>query len=253
MATRGSDQGARYKAYGRRVDGFMLVLALVFLVIWSVASIATGIPLRVGHVLLIVNGLIWAVFIVDLAIRMVLAKSTTKYLIRHPLDLLAVLIPMLRPLKVLTAFSIGSQLWTSRGVVRTSQAVLVSAAVVVWVGAVMVLDFERGAPDATIISFGDALWWAIVTVTTVGYGDFVPVTVGARIVSVGLIILGIAIIGLVTAWVAAWFIRLTTTKEEEEAESIIENAAEIARLNRSIERLEVKIDLLAERAEGKGP
>ena len=252
MSIRTVSDGVRHDSYARRMDGPMLLLAFLFLTFWSLTSIDVELPYDIGEVLLVVNAVIWIVLAVDMVVRIVLARSSWRYLIRHPLDVLAVVVPMLRPLKVLTVFTSGRQLLTSQGVVKTGQAVLASAAVIVWVGAVMVLNFERGAPDASINSIGDALWWAVVTVTTVGYGDFAPVTVGARIVAACLMAVGIAIIGVVAASVAAWFVRISAEKDEEEEEaSLSKNAAEIRRLSRQIDAIERKIDALGERSSGE--
>ena len=77
---------------------------------------------------------------------------------------------------------------------------------VVIFGALFTLMFEIHAPGATIVSFGDSVWWAFVTVTTVGYGDFTPVTVGGRTVAVVIMFTGAAAVGAVTAAVASRFI-----------------------------------------------
>lgn len=65
--------------------------------------------------------------------------------------------------------------------------------------ALAVLDAEQNAADATITTFGNALWWACTTVTTVGYGDFFPVTLKGRVAAVVLMVVGIGLVGTVTA------------------------------------------------------
>jgi voltage-gated potassium channel len=80
------------------------------------------------------------------------------------------------------------------------------AVMAVALGSIAVLDAEQGAPDANITTFGDALWWACTTVTTVGYGDHFPVTTQGRFIAVALMIVGIAMVGAVTASVAAWMV-----------------------------------------------
>lgn len=76
----------------------------------------------------------------------------------------------------------------------------------------VVLDAERcSTPNATkpgsnISNFGDALWWSATTITTVGYGDHYPVTATGRFVAVGLMLGGVALLGVVTASIASWLI-----------------------------------------------
>ena len=64
----------------------------------------------------------------------------------------------------------------------------------VGLGALATLDAEQDATGANITTFGDALWWACTTVTTVGYGDYFPVTLQGRVIAVGLMILGIGLV-----------------------------------------------------------
>lgn len=78
------------------------------------------------------------------------------------------------------------------------------ALVVVFLGAFGVFIFEADA-NKSIGSFGDALWWAVVTATTVGYGDVSPVTLEGRLIAVVLMITGIGVIGIFTATVATHF------------------------------------------------
>lgn len=77
---------------------------------------------------------------------------------------------------------------------------------IVLVAAVAELEAERGAPRANITSFGDALWWAVATVTTVGYGDLYPVTLAGRVVATALMFVGIALVSIMTAAVVARFV-----------------------------------------------
>lgn len=77
-----------------------------------------------------------------------------------------------------------------------------------------VLDAERGANGATLTTFGDALWWAFTTVMTVGYGDRYPITTQGRFIAAGLMLAGIALLGIVTASLASWLIDKVREVEE---------------------------------------
>src|SRR4030088_3427423 len=81
------------------------------------------------------------------------------------------------------------------------------AVVMIYAVSLAILDIERHVPGAHITSFGDALWWSITTVTTVGYGDLTPFTGGGRVVAVVLLIGGISLVGVVTATVASWMVQ----------------------------------------------
>lgn len=74
--------------------------------------------------------------------------------------------------------------------------------------AIAVLDAERGKQNSNIDDIGDALWWAVTTITTVGYGDRYPVTAVGRLVAAALMVFGIALLGVLTASIAAWFVRV---------------------------------------------
>ncbi|MCH9648761.1 MAG: ion transporter [Deltaproteobacteria bacterium] len=85
--------------------------------------------------------------------------------------------------------------------------------------AIAVLNLERAA-GGNIKNGEDALWWAVVTVTTVGYGDFYPITGAGRLVATGLIVTGIGILGIFTAYVAAAFLAPSKGEQEKELEAL---------------------------------
>ncbi len=109
----------------------------------------------------------------------------------------------------------------------------------------LVLDAERGAANANIVTAQDALWWAATTVTTVGYGDRFPVTGQGRLIAVAPMVGGIALLGVVTASVAAWFVRrfsaLEATEEAAEAEVRATQAA-LADVSSRLARIEAALD-----------
>ena len=235
--------GEKYDAYAQKTDGLMAALALIFLVVWSGRIIFFhSLPGGVRGTMLTVQGVIWVIFLTDLIIRTVISKKSWRYLWTHPIDVIAVLVPAARPLKVLTAFTQATAFATAKGRMKTMQAVVLSVVLLLWIGSVAVLAAEREVTDSAINTFGDALWWAFVTVTTVGYGDFSPVSVEGRVIAVLMMLVGIALIGVVTASVAAWFVALTSGADEQADE-----AREVTRheeVQARISELEGKIDRL---------
>lgn len=251
MNVRELTHGQKYEAYAKRFDGLMLVLAGLFLVIWSYDSLDASFAPHIHPVLVIARTAIWVVFGIDLVIRIAIAKNSWRFILKHPLEVLAVVIPPLRPLKILTVFTTGTRQVTRAGLVKSGEAVVASVALLIWVGAVAEFNYENDAATAVITHFGDALWWAVTTITTVGYGDFYPVTVGGRTVAAGLMFSGIALLGVVTASVAAWFVRLTSVESEGKVLAVERRqATDEHRIAARIDSLEAKIDRLLEREEG---
>ncbi|MFV0634920.1 potassium channel family protein [Demequina sp.] len=237
--------GDKYDAYAKRTDHWMAVLAFVFLVTWSTRIIFfASLPGGIRNTLLVVQTWIWIVFLVDIIVRTVISKKSWRYLWTHPIDVVAVVIPAARPLKILTTFTQSAAFATSKGRLQTMQAVGMSVVLLLWIGSVAVLAAERPVADSAINTFGDALWWAIVTVTTVGYGDFAPISVEGRVIAVLMMLVGIALIGVVTASVAAAFVRLTSQGDEldDEERATVRHDELVER----IASLEAKLDSLTQ-------
>jgi voltage-gated potassium channel len=115
---------------------------------------------------------------------------------------------------------------------RQFHFVALLAVVAVVLGGLAIYTVE-GGPTGRIQSVGDGIWWAIVTATTVGYGDISPATTEGRIIAVVLMLLGIGVIGAFTATVASFFVA------QEEGSELAEIAARLA-------RVEAKLDALLE-------
>lgn len=227
------DQRARLAEFERRTSLPMIVLALAFLCIYAVQILWTTLPAWAGHLLDVANVAIWLVFVAELGARAWLSGRPLSYIIRHPIDLLLVALPMLRPLRVLRVFTAANFLVIRGGrfaIGRTVAAALAATALLMLIASLAVLDAERGAAGANIRSLGTALWWAGVTVTTVGYGDTYPVTPEGRMVAFGLMLVGISMLGLITASVAAWFVAKTREAEDVVLVELRALRAEVAEL-----------------------
>ena len=145
-----------------------------------------------------------AVFLSDLIIRFILDPSKKTFLRRNILLVAAIVIPLLRFILILSAIR-----RIRRGINSITAKVglyaLYGIMTVVFVGSVFTLGAEINRPDSTIDSYGDAVWWAFVTVTTVGYGDYTPVTETGRVVAVIMMFSGAAAVGSLTAALASRF------------------------------------------------
>lgn len=219
----------------------MLVLSLAIIPLLLI-PVLVDLPPSAEETFITVDWVIWGLFAAEYLIRLYLAPGKLAFVRNNKVDLVVIVLPFLRPLRVLRSARMLRLLRAVRLATFLARAVKAANNVltrhklnyvllvtgIVVVGAAALVDaFERGSPDANITSFGDALWWAMTTVTTVGYGDRFPTTPGGRGVGVVLMILGIGVFGLLAGSLASYFV------EQEEEKTIDPQLAEInARLKR---------------------
>jgi voltage-gated potassium channel len=178
----------------------------------------------------------WALFAADYLIRLGLSTHRHAFVRSHLLDLALIVLPLLRPLRLLRLVTLLNVLRRHAGRSLRGRVVVYavgSTALLMFVAALALLDAERGHPEGNVGNFGDAVWWAFATVTTVGYGDRFPVTLEGRAIAAGLMLTGIALLGVVTATFASWLVEQVRKVEESEAltrRDVQALTAEVARL-----------------------
>ncbi|MGW7051305.1 potassium channel family protein [Streptomyces sp. NPDC054887] len=197
----------------------LLVLAGAFALAYAVPIVAPDADEAVHRLCLATEWVVWGAFALDYLVRLTLSPRKWLFVRRHPLDLLAVVLPLLRPLQLLrlvsTLLLVGRR---ARMAPQIQLTTYVGGAVVglLMFGSLAVLEVERDSPDGNIKTLGDAVWWSFTTMTTVGYGDHSPTTGLGRMLAVGLMLSGIALLGVVTANIAAWFISRFDRDDVEE-------------------------------------
>lgn len=151
----------------------------------------------------------WFVFLADYLISVFLAPDRSAYIRTHVLQAIGVAFPPLRVLLIFhVTYEVAKQTRGAFGARARLYLIYVSTLVVA-VSSLAVVVVERNAPGATITNFGDALWWAAETISTVGYGDMYPVTPAGRVIAVILMVNGFAILSVLTATVAQKFVTNT--------------------------------------------
>jgi voltage-gated potassium channel len=165
----------RVEAWERRSEIPLLLLAVAFLVAYAWPILDPNLDRDAETVFTVASWTVWAAFVVDFVARIVLADDRRRYVVGHWYDVALVTLPMLRPLRLLRLIAFIRVLNRSAAgslAGRVMTYVVGAAVMSIGLGALAVLDVERGAEDANITTAGDALWWATTTVTTVGYGDY---------------------------------------------------------------------------------
>jgi len=207
-----------------RVQRPLDVLAVIFLIdvilIWSFPD---G-PPALLKTLNVIVWIVWACFAADYVARLLLSVQKVRFVRTHKLDLLMVLLPMLR---LLRAFLLLRRSLASVSTERIAGSIVSLVVAAMFVSAFFMWRVEHNAPGATITTFRYAIWWAIETTTTVGYGDYTPVTLPGRIIATAVMVVGIGLIGTVSASVAAWFVRRHEpgTEPDEVVSADVETAA----------------------------
>lgn len=232
----------------------MLVLALAIIPL-LVIPLAVDLSPSTETVFFACDWFIWAAFAVEYGIRLYLAPAKGHFVRTNVIDLVVVIVPFLRPLRVvrsarflrlLRAGRVGAFLLRGIDAIqdvltrhKLHYTLLVAGAITVGAG-VIVAELEHGATNANIANVSDGLWWAVTTVTTVGYGDRFPVTAAGRAFAVVLMLVGVGLFGLLAASLASFLIERGHHDEVRADDIGLEDIA--ARL----ERIEEQLARLAE-------
>lgn len=219
-------------------DWPLMVTSILFLAAYTVQVLASGVMSEAAGWFLMAT---WGLFLIDYLVSLALAPNKTRWFFRNLHVLAIVALPMLRPLRILRLITLLSVLQRVAGNAlrgRVVTYVIASSCLLVYVGALAMFDAERTSPHASIQSFGDAIWWAIVTITTVGYGDLTPTTTLGRTIASGLMISGIALLGVVTATLASWLVEKVSA-EETKAQAI--TAEQLESLHQEIRLLRAEL------------
>ena len=193
-------------------------LAVAFLFAFSYPAFNETISDSTNQFLSLVQWVCWLAFALDLIYGIYKAESKKQFLKSHPLELASVLLPFLRPLRLMRVISFGSLALQKVAIGRQfaiTVKVAVSAVFISYIAAIQITISERSVEGSNIKTFSDGLLWAVTTVTTVGYGDRYPTTTEGRILAVLLMITGISLVGVITASVAAWFVKLSQDDTEQ--------------------------------------
>lgn len=232
MSMKEWDQGNRWA---------LLASSLLFLALFA-ANVLSRPPETVSLALEVAQDVLWAVFAVDYALTMYVAEHSWHWVGRHALGLIilvAPLIPGLRFLRVVAALYAlhrGTLGWL-RG--HINLYIVCAGVLLLSTGALLVLEAERDAPGASIHNFTDALWWAFISVTTIGYGEYYPVTPTGKLITVALVIAGVALIGVITGACAAWVIREISLNGDKTAPV---TTAQADKIERKLENISDKIN-----------
>jgi voltage-gated potassium channel len=226
-----SDAGGpsgRLAAYEARAQTPLDLLALVTLWLTVVP------PWYFGHdvVVWVIRVGLSVVYGADLTIRGVLAGRPVHYALTHPVALASVVFP---PVRVIFSLRLVRSMFRRGSLGRF----LLAALMLVLNSAVIVYLFERHAPESNIRTLGESVWWALVTVTTVGYGDYTPVTVPGRITACVVMGTGLVTLAVITAQVASSFVAQGASR----AQRILQPEAAspevtLAELDRRLARIE---------------
>lgn len=201
-------------------DVFIIIVTTLSIVNWVLLVLPFSDPNDIRGLLLFMEPIFTAILLGDFAFRVRIAGKGNRwtYMNRHGgwLDLLGSLpygrvLRLFRLIRVLQGFrEFGFRQTIKWFVANRAQGtfflVLGFLIIVLEGGGLLVLWFESGQPGSNIETGGEALWWGVVTITTVGYGDFYPVTPGGQVVATIMIFSGVALISIFTAWVASTFL-----------------------------------------------
>ncbi|MEH3140201.1 MAG: ion channel [Mycobacterium kyogaense] len=239
----------KLQAWERRAEWPLAVAALLFLAAYSaeVLALPSGAALAAIHVVSLVT---WTMFIVDYLVRLSLAEQRWRWFWRHLFDLAIVALPILRHLRLLRLLTLITVLNRAVGHAirgRVAMYTVGGAVLLIYVSSLAVLQAERHYPHAHITHFGEALWWAMTTITTVGYGDLTPVSPTGRVIAVLLMIGGISLLGSITATLASWIVervadedtaaqQVTTAHLDTLVQEIAQLREEVARLGDPVPR-----------------
>ena len=224
-----AEAGAAHKPSGLKNPGYEIFIgALSILSILNLVLMYVVTDQALDYVLRIMNAPLTLIFFIDFLYRLKTAPSKSDYFWRNWgwADLLASLpfqqtkiLRLFRLIKVYRLLNAYGARNVGRAIIkdRAGSALLMLLLVGILVlefGSLEMLRLESGVPDANISTASDALWYVIVTMSTVGYGDEYPVSNAGRVLGTGIIIVGVGIFGTLTGYLANLFLAPATKAED---------------------------------------
>ena len=257
-----------YREHGNAYNIFILVLTIYSLVLMVLLLLPIDPQTRV--LVNFYDNMICIVFLIDFTMNLIASKPKRAYFVtrRGWLDLLGSIpsfgffqlsallrLARLSRLARITRIMRGQagkdlviDVLKNRSQYATFITILL-AGMVLSSASILVLNEESRDPQANIKTGGDALWWAIVTITTVGYGDFYPITTLGRITGFFVMVAGIGIIGALASILASLLVSPSSTDEAEDAAqdaasdaAVAAMATELAGLRADIAALSASLD-----------
>lgn len=217
-------------------------MSIVFIVTYSYEVIAQP----QGNVLVdseIIIWVTWGFFVVEYLVSIWLAPDRKRWFWTHLIELAVVVLPMLRPLRLMRVFTLIGVLNRTIGAAFRGRVLLYvggSAVLLVYVGGLSMLEVERSA-GGNINNLWAGIWWAFTSITTVNNAQYYPTTFEGQLLAVLVMIGGIALVGAITATMASWIVERVQDKEVEE-ERI--NRAHVDEILDEVRALRAEVDAL---------
>ncbi|MFE9021732.1 potassium channel family protein [Streptomyces sp. NPDC007808] len=213
------DDDSPYTRWEQRTEIPLFLASLAFLGLYAARVLAENMPHGLRTLCWVSMLVLWALFAADYLVRRHLSGERFARFVRtHVLHTVVVLLPLLRPLRIVPLYD---AIQRRQGEPRLSLHARViayaslSTLLLGFAGALAVYQQERGAPGATMRTFGDAVWWAAATLSTVGYGDITPVTSGGRVIATGMMAGGLALLGAVTGSFSSWLLQVFSRESDK--------------------------------------
>lgn len=212
------DDDSPQARWERRSEVPLGAASLLFLFFYAVLVLAHDLPEHWRDACLAALIATWALFAVDYAVRWRLSGQRLRFVRTHWLDSVVLALPLLRPLRIVKVYEAvqrrhGQPRFSLHA--RVIAYATLSVTLLGFAGALAVYQQERTAPGATILTFGDSVWWACSTLSTVGYGDVTPVTPWGRVIATGLMACGLALLGAVTGSFSSWLLQVFSREDDE--------------------------------------
>lgn len=217
----------------------VIVLLSFYVIIALLVDAFVPLPVEIHKLLRDIDYIICAFFFIDFLYHFFTAKSKLRYMRWGWIDLISSIpvmdvflagrmfriVQLLRVLRAFRSLSIIFKFFFKDKIKGAFTSAAIIGILMLIFCSIGILVVERDAANGNIKTASDALWWAFVTITTVGYGDHYPVTTPGRVIAAALMTVGVGLFGTFTAYVASWFVQKREEQEEEEQQQAREKAA----------------------------
>jgi len=231
----------------------LLVLALVFLFCYAMPIIFPDLEPGFIAFLGITNIVIWFAFAIDLVGRFILAEHKKPFVKRNIIMIISVVFPFLRLLRLISVLTMGMSRYGGSTRNKFGFYVLGGSLLLWFITGLAVTQVERGVEGSNISDVGDGWWWSLITLATVGYGDRFPVTPEGRFVGVVIVLMGIALLGTISAFLASFLMDPTGQRDKDIQDESVKAQATLSDLLAEVKALRAEVKELSSKSSASSP